>query len=251
MTVDCPTCGQECSTENGMKNHHAKVHGESLALVKVECEWCGKAEKEHQSQLGLFGDNWYCQRECYDNAQSKRRMGRSLEENIGEEGAKKVRSHMSKVGNQNDQSGSNNPMAGTTREHSEETKEKISESLKGRQPVEADWFFDEELGHFTRSSWERKLGRLLQDADISYEYEGESFEYRGGREYYPDFVIRESHVIIEVKGSHWVDDKAVSKAESVLDTNWEYIVIGAELPSDRHYQWENRKQMITDYETFS
>ena len=34
MGVDCPSCDRVLKTENGMKNHHAKIHGESL--VKEE-----------------------------------------------------------------------------------------------------------------------------------------------------------------------------------------------------------------------
>jgi len=229
-----------------MKNHHAQIHNESLALVEVKCEWCGTVEKEYESQLEIFGDNWYCQRECYNKAQSKRRTGRSLEENIGAAGAEKVRKHASEMGKLRDNSGKLNPMFGTTRELSNETKQKISESLKGREPPEAKWMFDDKLGHFTRSDWERKFGRLLQDSEIEYQYEGVTFEYDDGRKYYPDFVLPNHQIIIELKGEYWVDEDAISKAKTVLESDWRYVVIGAKLPSDAHYDWDKRAKAIED-----
>jgi 5-methylcytosine-specific restriction endonuclease McrA len=50
--VTCPTCGRaDFASESGMKVHHSKVHGESIAGVAVECEWCGAAVRRPQYAL--------------------------------------------------------------------------------------------------------------------------------------------------------------------------------------------------------
>lgn len=38
--VECPTCEKSFTTTQGMKTHHASVHGESIAGVEVICEYC-------------------------------------------------------------------------------------------------------------------------------------------------------------------------------------------------------------------
>jgi endogenous inhibitor of DNA gyrase (YacG/DUF329 family) len=44
-SVECPTCGSECASEHGVKIHHQRVHGESIAGVKIECAECGSTER--------------------------------------------------------------------------------------------------------------------------------------------------------------------------------------------------------------
>lgn len=47
--VQCPTCGRvDFSSEMGMKLHHAKSHGESIAGVVLTCEQCGDSYREAQ-----------------------------------------------------------------------------------------------------------------------------------------------------------------------------------------------------------
>ena len=46
----CPTCDREFSSDRGMKVHHAKDHGESLAKVESECEYCGSFFEYYISQ---------------------------------------------------------------------------------------------------------------------------------------------------------------------------------------------------------
>jgi len=42
----CPTCGAaHFHTRKGMKLHHKKQHGESLAGTVVECDWCGDEKR--------------------------------------------------------------------------------------------------------------------------------------------------------------------------------------------------------------
>lgn len=42
----CPTCDDAFSTERGMKIHHKRVHGESIAGRDVECHTCGDTYPE-------------------------------------------------------------------------------------------------------------------------------------------------------------------------------------------------------------
>lgn len=62
---ECPTCEAPFATSHGMKAHHAADHGEALAQVTVECEYCGGKFNEHQSRIEN-GRGRYCSRECYD-----------------------------------------------------------------------------------------------------------------------------------------------------------------------------------------
>lgn len=233
-----------------MKNHHAQVHGESLAVIEVECAWCGETFEDHKSQVEYKrekGQSVYCSRECYDEKQSERRTGMDLADIVGEEGAqksiRKVRERMTGL----DQSGENNPMYGTTRNLSDETKEKISKTSAGRKPPEPEWMFDEEVGHFTRSSWERKFARELVDRGIEYEYEGVEVKMGGEHVYRPDFVFGEQRVIVELKGRDW-SGEADLKAECCMNQypEFEYVVVGADISCDTHYAWENREQLIDE-----
>ena len=246
--AECPTCDKVCDTESGMKNHHARVHGESLAKKEYCCPQCGDSFVEYESQAKWHGDN-YCSRECYDEKQSKDKTGKSLEEIVGEEGAKKSRRKSSERMLSLDYSGENNPMYGRERNPSDETKEKISNSLKGREASTTKWMYDEELGHFTRSNWERVLGRELVSKGIEYEYEGLEVEMGEGSVYRPDFIIRDLDLIVEVKGRVWKDD-AYEKARKCMDQypDFNYVVLGTELPSDIHFDWDSRDEFLSKLE---
>jgi hypothetical protein len=74
MTVDkfevqegyeCPTCGDTVDTSVGLKQHHAKVHGESLVQTDT-CDWCGETFRVRPSQKGNF-----CSRECFGKHRSE------------------------------------------------------------------------------------------------------------------------------------------------------------------------------------
>lgn len=49
MGHDCPTCGKELRTERGMRQHHTKVHGESLP--NRTCEGCGTEFYDEKARL--------------------------------------------------------------------------------------------------------------------------------------------------------------------------------------------------------
>lgn len=62
---ECPTCNKVLNTSLGLKQHHTKVHGESLVETS-ECNWCGERFKVRPSQPGNF-----CSRECHGKHRSE------------------------------------------------------------------------------------------------------------------------------------------------------------------------------------
>lgn len=64
--VECPTCGKDLPTESGMKSHHARVHGESIAGEESVCEWCGETFRGNAGNVNKF-----CSRECKDESQTE------------------------------------------------------------------------------------------------------------------------------------------------------------------------------------
>lgn len=78
MSYICPWdgCESEHDTEWGMKIHHKKKHGESIAGIEVECDWCGSPVKKFESELELDDYN-FCDKNCHDNWQEKNWNGES------------------------------------------------------------------------------------------------------------------------------------------------------------------------------
>ena len=122
----------------------------------------------------------------------------------------------------------------------DEYRQKLSESLKGREPTYPKPYSVPELSHKVRSSWEEEIAKLLVHEGIEYQYE-ERFSI-SDRAYYPDFIIEDS--IVEVKG--FANERAVKKAVSFMEEypSYTYIVVGDELPCDIHVPWENRESII-------
>lgn len=74
--VDCPTCGCDCDTERGMKIHHKKAHGESLAGVSVSCSHCGSELSRKHTEVEAR-ENFFCHdKDC----RSKFLTGRNTKE---------------------------------------------------------------------------------------------------------------------------------------------------------------------------
>lgn len=61
--VECPTCGREYGSEFGMKLHHKKTHGESIAGVPVDCSHCGTTFRKAQCRVD-DSDYHFCCGEC-------------------------------------------------------------------------------------------------------------------------------------------------------------------------------------------
>jgi 5-methylcytosine-specific restriction endonuclease McrA len=60
----CPTCGQECKSVKGKRQHHKRSHGESIAKVELECEGCGDSFERWKTTLDE-AEKKYCSPECY------------------------------------------------------------------------------------------------------------------------------------------------------------------------------------------
>lgn len=62
--AECPTCGDEFANEQGMKIHHKRTHGESIAGQLVVCDHCGGEYREERWKLDR-NEGAYCTRECW------------------------------------------------------------------------------------------------------------------------------------------------------------------------------------------
>jgi len=71
---ECPTCGKVLDTERGMKSHHARVHGESISGVDVECPNCGDELNVWPSRIER-SENVFCSVECENKYHSENLTG--------------------------------------------------------------------------------------------------------------------------------------------------------------------------------
>jgi hypothetical protein len=67
---ECPTCGDEFSSEQYMKVHYARVHGESIAGKSVECHNCGKTFRKKPNEIEE-NEHDYCSRDCWSVGHSQ------------------------------------------------------------------------------------------------------------------------------------------------------------------------------------
>lgn len=61
--MECPTCGDSFDTEQGMKQHHAVVHGKSIAGVEVTCSVCDETFRKQRSHAEA-ADRHFCSEAC-------------------------------------------------------------------------------------------------------------------------------------------------------------------------------------------
>lgn len=64
--TQCPTCGETFASEQGMKSHHTKVHGVSIAGHGLACEECGGAFTVPPRRIDSAK---YCSIECKGTAE--------------------------------------------------------------------------------------------------------------------------------------------------------------------------------------
>lgn len=67
----CPTCGSVHDTYAGVKIHHAKAHGESIAGEEIKCSVCGKTVRKTRSHIEN-AENPVCSKECSGILTSRR-----------------------------------------------------------------------------------------------------------------------------------------------------------------------------------
>lgn len=68
---ECPTCSERFGSEYGMKQHHAKSHGESLSTTEYQCDECGKTFTGN-----VNNDRKFCSIECKAKVQSREYTGK-------------------------------------------------------------------------------------------------------------------------------------------------------------------------------
>jgi len=62
-STECPTCGKDgFENHHGMKIHHKRIHGESLAHT-VDCDWCGDTFERNPS-VAKENNNNFCSNNC-------------------------------------------------------------------------------------------------------------------------------------------------------------------------------------------
>lgn len=70
----CPTCGKECKSEKGMKQHHTRTHGESLNRVERKCSQCGDIVVKDYNEIKNC-DNIFCSDKCDSEWRSENLTG--------------------------------------------------------------------------------------------------------------------------------------------------------------------------------
>jgi 5-methylcytosine-specific restriction endonuclease McrA len=70
--VSCPTCEESFVNERGMKIHHSKIHGESIAGVETVCSWCSSTIRRQKDRAS--GDS-FCDDVCYGEWLSRNKTG--------------------------------------------------------------------------------------------------------------------------------------------------------------------------------
>lgn len=59
--TECPTCGDKFDSNHGVKVHHSKAHGESIAGTQVKCDGCGTEFNQMPSRARNNDKNYCCQ----------------------------------------------------------------------------------------------------------------------------------------------------------------------------------------------
>ncbi|QAS68872.1 eukaryotic-like five-Zn-finger DNA-binding protein [Haloferax tailed virus 1] len=69
--VPCPTCDKRYYSETGVKQHHARTHGESISHTVTNCDYCGE-EIEVEDCWFEKQEHHFCDRDCSSSWQEKR-----------------------------------------------------------------------------------------------------------------------------------------------------------------------------------
>lgn len=187
---DNSQCGQEAWNKGLTKEDDDRVR-----------KYTQKMRKTKQKGIGVKkGEN-----------HPKPHKGKTWEEIMGKEAAKKRKEELKeRLAEYNpfedvDTSGEKNVnYGGLDEEQRKKMQETIQKQWKNGRKVE--WpkpYYVEELGHEVRSSWEEKIGLMLVNLDIDYEYE-RKFEVGvndSKKTFHPDFtfqgIVVEPHVFIK------------------------------------------------------
>jgi len=72
--MECPTCGQMCASEKGMKQHHTRSHGVSLNTVEIHCATCDTPITKNKNDIKNV-TNSFCSKTCESAWRSERYSG--------------------------------------------------------------------------------------------------------------------------------------------------------------------------------
>jgi predicted transcriptional regulator len=101
------------------------------------------------------------------------------------------------------------------------------------------------FSHKVRSEWEHEIANQLIQYGVQYKYEPKDYvvNYNDGARYTPDFVT--DKFIIEVKGFEREGGNEAEKAKAAMEeySEMEYVVIGAYLPCDHHFSFDDRHEL--------
>lgn len=65
MSEPCPTCGDTFDSKRGMKIHHTRTHGESLAnKTELECQHCSEVFSRTTAHANR-SDSHFCSKDCF------------------------------------------------------------------------------------------------------------------------------------------------------------------------------------------
>jgi hypothetical protein len=67
----CPSCERSFSSELGLKQHHARTHGKSLAVNEMQCDNCGQDITVSDHELD-GQEHHFCDRQCCGEWQKER-----------------------------------------------------------------------------------------------------------------------------------------------------------------------------------
>ena len=182
MTLICKYCGKECKNDNSLRNHERLCHSNpNRQILKSNFIEYNKKRKES----GLKGTNQYVK---------ARELGLEVPK-CTEETKNKIRK--SQIG----------------RHHSEDVKQKISESMKRAVREHPESYSScnvngrvkkvEYKNIVLNGKWELEVAQFLDKNQIEWERPKIGFEYiwnNGTHIYYPDFYLPALNLYIEVKG---------------------------------------------------
>lgn len=246
----CPECGDSFKSNRGLKIHGTTAHG-----IEIDVE--ATTPDSHKQAV----EEWH---EDHENPAKRQEVRDKIAETkMGERNPMKDPEVARKSAKNTDYEEQAKEVSKARKQMdispSEETKKKISESLKGRefseehrQKLSEAWDSSDrsgwtgnyvfELGHFVRSSWETDMAFMLRYFDIEYEYEPE-YDL-GDEKYFPDFET--GNLIIEFKGVP--SERSVRKGEKFMEKDFdkEYVIVGqkGDIPCDAFIEWDNRKDIV-------
>lgn len=112
----CPTCGEVFDNQHGMKIHHSRKHGESIAGITVSCSVCNEDVTRRPHRVDRDRDN-FCSLECL-RIHNNEEQGYEKEELVAE--VKRLHEQLGKT-----------PTLGDLREHGEITQAVFYRHFKG------------------------------------------------------------------------------------------------------------------------